>query len=76
MAREETTKIDSFTATPFRQEIELHHVDHEADFVTLRVRIRELKRFTIFDIDVHTAERWGNALLEWAKTSKKKGELK
>lgn len=76
MAQEETTKIDSFTASPFRQEIELHHVDHEADFTTLRVRIRELKRFTIFDIDAQTAERWGRALLDWADASKNKGASK
>lgn len=76
MAQEETTKIDSFTASPFRQEIELHHVDHEANFSTLRIRIRELKRFTIFDIDEHTAERWGRALLDWAEANKKEGVTK
>lgn len=77
MAMEKTTKIDKFTSTPFRQEIELHHVDHEAGFSTLRVRIRELKRFTIFDIDVHTAEHWGRAMLEWAESRKnEEGVLK
>jgi hypothetical protein len=76
MATEETTKIDKFTASPFRQEIELQHVDHEAGFSTLRIRIRELKRFTIFDIDEQTAEHWGHALLEWAESRKNQGEPK
>jgi hypothetical protein len=73
MATEETAKIDKFTASPFRQEIELHHVDHEAGFSTLRIRIRELKRFTVFDIDAQTAEHWGRALLEWAEARNNEG---
>jgi len=32
----------------------------------LRTRIREQRRFTIFDIDPLTAEQWGQALLDWA----------
>lgn len=76
MAMEEITKLDKFTATPFRQEIELQHIDHEAGFSTLRLRIRESKRFTIFDIDGHTAEHWGSALLEWAAAHKQKGDSK
>jgi len=32
----------------------------------MRVRIREIKRFTIFDIDPITARRWGQAMLDWA----------
>ncbi|MBS4097151.1 MAG: hypothetical protein KGZ83_10005 [Sulfuricella sp.] len=65
---EKSTSLDKFVATPFRQEIELQQVDHEANFSTLRVRIREIKRFTIFEIDAATAEHWGKALLEWAAT--------
>lgn len=61
-----TSSLDKFTASPYRQEIELQHVDHRADYVTMRVRIREIKRFTIFDIDPHTARRWGQAMLDWA----------
>ncbi|MHB1592502.1 MAG: DUF6967 family protein, partial [Sulfuricella sp.] len=34
------------------------------------------KRFTIFDIDEHTAEHWGRALLEWAETRKNEGAPK
>lgn len=65
---EEITKLDKFLSTPFRQEIELQHVDHAAGFSTLRVRIREIKRFTVFDIDATTAQHWGKALLDWAQT--------
>ena len=72
---EEITKLDKFLSTPFRQEIELQHVDHAAGFSTLRVRIREIKRFTVFDIDAATAEHWGKALLDWAATQNQ-GELK
>ncbi len=60
------SSLDKFTASPYRQEIELQHVSHRADYVTLRVRIREIKRFTIFDIDPITAKRWGQAMLDWA----------
>ena len=72
---EEITKLEKFLSTPFRQEIELQHVDHAAGFSTLRVRIREIKRFTVFDIDAPTAEHWGKALLDWAATQKS-GETK
>lgn len=70
LGMEEITQLDKFTASPFRQEISLQRVDHEAGFTTLRVRIRELKRFTVFDIDEHTAEHWGRAMLEWAETQR------
>jgi len=63
-------KLDKFTASPFRQEIELQHVDHEADFSTLRVRIREKSRFTVFDIDALTAAHWGEIMMKWAQTQK------
>lgn len=63
-----TTKLDKFTASPFRQEIELQQIDHEADFTTLRVRIREKSRFTVFDIDAATAAHWGRAMMAWAQT--------
>lgn len=62
----EIKSLEKFTASPYRQEIELQHVIHRADYVTLRVRIREMKRFTIFDIDPRTAKIWGQALLDWA----------
>lgn len=50
------------------QEIELQQIDFEGDGMPLlRTRIREGKRFTIFDIDPLTAEQWGHALLDWAQ---------
>jgi Family of unknown function (DUF6967) len=64
----EIQPLDKFTATPYRQEIELQHVVHRADYVTLRLRIREIKRFTIFDIDEQTARQWGKTMLMWADT--------
>ena len=49
------------------QEIELQQVDHaEGGMSMLRVRIREGKRFTIFDIDPATSQQWGAAMLAWA----------
>lgn len=50
------------------QDIELQQLDFDAGGMSLlRTRIREGKRFTIFDIDPITAERWGQALLDWAQ---------
>jgi len=65
---DEIVVLDKFPATPFRQEIELQQVSHEAGFLTLRTRIREGKRFTVFEVDKETAQHWGNALLNWAKS--------
>jgi hypothetical protein len=51
------------------QEIELQQIDFEGGGMSLlRTRIREKSRFTIFDIDPATAEAWGQALLDWART--------
>ncbi|MDP2828531.1 MAG: hypothetical protein Q8O37_07980 [Sulfuricellaceae bacterium] len=70
---DEIIDLDKFLATPYRQQIELQQINHAAGFSTLRLRLREIKRFTIFEIDSTTAERWGTALLEWSKTQ---GETK
>jgi hypothetical protein len=51
------------------QEIELQQIDHaEGGMSLLRVRIRESKRFTIFDIDPDTARQWAQAMQDWADT--------
>lgn len=71
---EQTVKLDKFTATPFKQEIALEQVDHVAGFTTLRIRIREKSRFTIFEIDPTTATKWGEALLAWSKTQAREAE--
>lgn len=74
---EEASQLLKFTCLPYRQDVELQHVDHPAGFSTLRLRIREIKRFTIFDIDEETAMQWGNALIRWAEAQQqKKGEAK
>lgn len=50
------------------QEIELHQIDHvEGGMSLLRIRIREGKRFTIFDIDPGTAQQWAAAMQQWAE---------
>jgi hypothetical protein len=64
------TSIDKFRVPIGNQEIELQQIDYEAGGVPfMRIRIRERTRFTIFDIDPITAERWANEMLEWAKSS-------
>ena len=50
------------------QEIELQEFVFEAGGMPLlRVRIREGRRFTVFDIDARTAADWGEALLAWGR---------
>ena len=50
------------------QEIELQQVDHaEGGMSLMRIRIREAKRFTIFDVDPITAKEWGAAMIKWAE---------
>jgi Family of unknown function (DUF6967) len=49
------------------QQIELQQIDHaEGGMSMLRVRIREGKRFTIFDIDPDTANQWATTMQHWA----------
>ncbi|MBK6862755.1 MAG: hypothetical protein IPG91_03910 [Ideonella sp.] len=51
-----------------KQEIELQQLDMQAGGMSLlRTRIREGSRFTVFDIDPHTAAAWGEALQRWAR---------
>ncbi len=51
------------------QEIDLQQIDHvEGGMSLMRIRIREAKRFTIFDIDPQTARLWAKAMNEWADT--------
>lgn len=53
------------------QEIELQQIDHvEGGMSLMRIRIREGKRFTIFDIDPATARHWAAAMQRWADTQK------
>ena len=51
------------------QQIELQQIDHaEGGMSLLRIRIRESRRFTIFDIDPATATKWANDMKHWAET--------
>ncbi|MDO8350947.1 MAG: hypothetical protein Q7S94_07325 [Gallionella sp.] len=51
------------------QEVELQQIDHvEGGMSLMRIRIREAKRFTIFDIDPDTARLWARTMNEWADT--------
>lgn len=53
------------------QEIELQQIDHvEGGMSLMRIRIREGKRFTIFDIDPDTAQLWAVAMQHWADSQK------
>jgi hypothetical protein len=52
------------------QVVDLQEIDFEVGegaLPLLRTRIREGRRFTIFDIDPATARAWGEALLAWAE---------
>jgi hypothetical protein len=65
------TSIDKFRAPLGGQEIELQQLDFShGGSSLLRVRIREGKRFTIFDIDAVTARRWGEQMVAWAEKQK------
>jgi hypothetical protein len=61
--------LERFTAPLGGEDIELQEVVHDAGGMKLlRIRIRERKRFTIFDIDPATAKAWGAAMQRWAAT--------
>jgi hypothetical protein len=42
----------------------------EGGMSLMRIRIREGKRFTVFDIDPATAEQWAAAMQHWANSQK------
>ncbi|PJC02832.1 MAG: hypothetical protein CO071_01090 [Gallionellales bacterium CG_4_9_14_0_8_um_filter_59_50] len=66
------TELDKLTVPLGGQQIELQQIDHAAGGMSLlRVRIREGKRFTIFDIDAQTAERWAATMQSWVANQKK-----
>ncbi|MBS1189501.1 MAG: hypothetical protein H6R10_1293 [Rhodocyclaceae bacterium] len=61
------TPIDRFRVPIGGQEIDLQQVEYaHGGMRLLRLRIREGKRFTIFDIDPVTAGYWGQAMVSWA----------
>jgi len=63
--------IDKFRVPLGGQEIELQQIDHAEDGMgLLRIRIREGKRFTIFDVDPETARHWAAAMQHWVDAQK------
>ena len=60
--------LDKFILPIGKQAIELQQIVYESGGMPLlRVRIREGSRFTVFDIDPDSAERWGRAMLAWTQ---------
>ena len=60
------TSLDKFRVPIGNQEIELQEIAFEAGGMPmLRLRIREHRRFTIFDIDPVTASRWADVMRAW-----------
>jgi len=58
--------IAGFTVPWGGQQIELMEIVFDGGGAPLlRVRIREGKRFTIFDIDAVTASKWGESMEQW-----------
>ncbi len=65
----QTVQLEKFRVPLGGQEIELQQIAHaEGSMEMLRVRIREGKRFTIFDLDPVTARLWADAMIRWAET--------
>jgi hypothetical protein len=63
----EITPLHSFKVPLGGQEIDLQQIDHvEGGMSLMRIRIREARRFTIFDIDPATARLWAAAMTQWA----------
>lgn len=63
----EITSLEKMRLPFGGQEIEFQHLTHDAGGVPfLRIRIRENKRFTIFDVDPASARQWGELMQAWA----------
>lgn len=53
-----------------QQDIEIQQITHvEGGLPLMRLRIREGKRFTIFDIDPVTADAIGQVMIQWGQRS-------
>jgi len=67
---DDITSLDKFRVPVGNQEIELQQIRFEAGGMpVLRLRIREHRRFTIFDIDPVTAKRWADVMADWSQRS-------
>ncbi len=63
----EISELEKFRVPLGGQEISLQEIKHaEGGMPMLRIRIREGKRFTIFDVDPLTAQKWSEAMGRWA----------
>lgn len=64
----EITPIDKMRLPFGGQEIEFQNFTHESGGVPfLRIRIRENKRFTVFEVDPASAQKWADVMQAWAK---------
>ena len=69
------SELDKFRIPLGNQEIELQQIDHGAGGMgMLRIRIREARRFTIFDIDPASAQRWAEVMQRWVGSQGKVDE--
>lgn len=69
------TELTKFKLPLGGQEVELQEIDHaEGGMSMMRIRIREAKRFTIFDVDPVTVRSWAETMLEWAKAQEAKAK--
>jgi hypothetical protein len=66
-----TVAVARLTVPLGGQQIELQQVDFATGGMSfLRVRIREGKRFTVFDVDPDTAAEWAEAMRAWAESAR------
>ncbi len=69
------SELAKFRVPLGNQEIELQQIDHaEGGMSMMRIRIREGRRFTIFDIDPATAQLWATTMQNWLDTQKQGNE--
>jgi hypothetical protein len=75
MKMAQITELEKFQVPLGGQEVELQQIEHaEGAMNMLRVRIREGKRFTIFDLDPLTARQWAAAMQQWAEAQEARQE--
>ncbi len=69
----QVNELEKFRVPLGGQEISLQEITHaEGAMPMLRIRIREGKRFTIFDVDALTARAWSEAMGRWAERQAEK----
>jgi hypothetical protein len=69
------SELEKFKLPLGGQEIELQQIDYaEGGMSLLRIRIREGKRFTIFDVDPMTVGHLCDAMRRWADAHEMKAD--